>query len=467
MMWLPGKTYYFVFAILALLLFHPDNATACSCGYSDPCNAFASASIVFIGQVIEGSEKVEIQGKTDRSASHVAGKVRFTVEEVFKGALSSEVMISVSSNLNTSCGPYALIQGQKYVVYAYGDLPKLSTGVCTRTSRIVDATEDLQFLRNLPAEGTGGRLSGRLWADENKSRTTPLSNVTVIVRDAENNSIKAVTDSKGDFELTNLKPGKYTVEPVFPKYYISRPSKTEVIISDRGCTNVAFEAKLDGRITGRAFDVNNRPVSLMLILESTDPLSKSSHILGHSYEYKNGKFEITGIPPGSYYLFYKLYSEDWKNDQKYYYPGVRKPEEAKEIKVELGQQLEGIDFQVPPEFTAQVVEGVVVWPDGSPAAKVEVMLLCYENPKPNGYMLESGPPHTTTDEHGRFRLPGFKGMSYWVEARGRRKELNQEKVIELHSPARQLIIEKDLSDVKVVLSEKGGSGGCGDSLKRK
>src|SRR5688572_23533652 len=161
------KHYFLAFVVVALSLFHPANATACPCAYSKPCDAFAEASAVFIGQVMEGSEKVKREDKTDGSASYVAGLVRFTVEEAFKGRVGAEVSISVLTGLEYSCGPlYGLVQGQKYVVYAYGDLAKLSTGVCTRTSRLANATEDLQFLRNLPAEGTGGRLSGRLWADE-------------------------------------------------------------------------------------------------------------------------------------------------------------------------------------------------------------------------------------------------------------------------------------------------------------
>jgi hypothetical protein len=174
------------------------------------------------------------------------------------------------------------------------------------------------------------------------------------------------------------------------------------------------------------------------------------------------------VPPGNYWLSYELQSEGWKNKQRYYYPGVWKREEAKEIQLRLGQQLEGIDFQVPPEYQARTIEGFVVWPDGSPAAKVDLMLLCPANPRPDGFVLEFGPPHVRTDEHGRFRLTGFKGMSYWIEARGSRKGVNQERAEELHSPARQVLLEEDLLNVKVVLSEKGSTGsGCGAALKRR
>jgi hypothetical protein len=132
----------------------------------------------------------------------------------------------------------------------------------------------------------------------------------------------------------------------------------------------------------------------------------------------------------------------------------------------LGQKVDAYDFQVPSEFTAQMVEGFVVWPDGSPAQHVEVLLLCPANPEPDGYVLDYAPPHAVTDEQGRFRLSGFKGMSYWLEARGSKRTPKQVKAVAMHSAARKLILKNDLQNLKVVLSEEGSFGGCGDSVKR-
>ena len=216
------KAYLVALFIVAIFLFQPLKANACVCENGAPCTSFADSSAVFIGKVIQGSETVDIRQETPNTKTYVAGIVRFTVEETFKGTLGAEVRVSVASNIGTSCGPYALAQGEKYLVYAYGDSANLSTGVCTRTTKLAKANEDLEFLRNLPPAGSGGRLAGSIWADTGERRTTPLSGVTVIIRNVETQAIQqVVTNKEGIFELTNLKAGKYVVEPVFPKYYES------------------------------------------------------------------------------------------------------------------------------------------------------------------------------------------------------------------------------------------------------
>jgi hypothetical protein len=460
------KSYFLILSIIALFLFQPLKANACTCAYFPPCEAFGASTAVFIGRVIEGSEKVEIKQNSDASVINVAGNVRLEVLETFKGKLATEVTLSVASNINTSCGPYALTQGQIYLIYAYEDSAGLSTGVCTRTTILTSANEDLQFLRNLPAEGSGGRLIGRIWVSKSDPSITPLDGVTVLIQNGESQPFKVITDKEGKFELTGLKAGKYKVELIFPKFYESERSRQEITITDRGCTSIGFEAKLNGRVTGRAFDVNKRPATMMLILESINSQTRGMSIAGFSDKSRDGQFEITGIAPGKYILYYELQAEDSQNRQKYFYPGVRKQEEATVITVNLGQKLEGFDFQIPPEFVAQSVEGVASWSDGSPAAKVDIMLLCPKNPQSGGNVLEFAPEYATTDEQGRFNLQGFKGISYWIEARGKRTSPSQQGSQALHSPSRQLMIQEDMKDVKLVLSEQGFSAGCRESLKR-
>lgn len=459
------KSLFLLFSVIILILFQPLKASACVCSIQKPCAAFGGSTAIFIGKVIEGSEKVEIPHKSDASEIHVAGNVRFVVMETFKGKLADEVNISIESNINTSCGPYAVTQGQTYLIYAYGEPGNLSTGVCTRTTIITKADEDLQFLRNLPAEGSGGTISGRIRADTGEPRTAPLAGVTVTIQNAETQPVKVVTDKEGYFELTGLKAGKYIVQPVLPKFYETERSRREVTVTDRGCTITGFEAKLNGRVSGRAFDINQRPADTMLILESVDPQNKRMPTLGYSYASKNGQFEITGVPPGKYVLYYELQAEDSENRQKYFYPSVKKQEEATIINIALGKSLEGIDFQIPAEFVAQSVEGIVVWPDGSPAAGVMVMLLCPQNPQPGKHVLEFAPPYDIADKQGRFKLQGFKGISYWIEARGQQTSSTKKEPESVHSPTRQFIIQQDMKDLKLILSEQGLGGDCGDSFK--
>lgn len=87
-----------------------------------------------------------------------------------KGVVANETTIEIASMNGTSCGPYGLKRGERYIVYAYSnkkDETTLYSGVCTRTAPVISsyAKEDLDFLRNLPPAGAGGNLRGRIWAD--------------------------------------------------------------------------------------------------------------------------------------------------------------------------------------------------------------------------------------------------------------------------------------------------------------
>jgi hypothetical protein len=257
------KAYTLIFSIVTILFLLPTRADACRCANLPPCQAFTGASAVFIGRMIEGSEKVEMNYSADSKISYEAGTVRFAIEEIFKGSIGAEVRISVISAKNTSCSPYGLIRGEKYLVYAYGPLAEWFTTGCSRTRLITTADEDFQFLHNLPEQGTGGRLYGRVTANKNDMGLTPLAGVHIIVKGADNESIKAITNSQGEFELDNLKPGKYQVKPLWPEHYSSDHSKQEVTISDRGCTEVWFVAN----ITAPNKRMQRRPRSEFVIVD--------------------------------------------------------------------------------------------------------------------------------------------------------------------------------------------------------
>ena len=454
----------FTFLTTLFLLVLPKPAFSCSCAQRSPCEAFGSATAVFVARMVSGTEKVE---RTDSNGgrSIKAGTVRFDVEETFKGVIGTEVYLSVSSNKGTSCGPYGLIRGERYLIYAFGSPEKMSTGACTRTNLVPNADEDMTFLRQLPETGSGGRLYGSVWADKKDGHATSLTGVTLIVRGDGGQEFKPRTNDQGEFELAHLKPGKYEVEVVWPEHYESDRSTEEVTVSDRGCTAVGFEGKLNGHLRGTVFDSHRRPASVMLHLLPFDSSDELRAITGFSHQ--DGSFNIRGIPPGRYLLFFALLSDGWKNNQKYFYPGVKARAEASVIKIGLGEDISDYDFQLPLEYSVQTVEGFVVWPDGSPAAEVEVMLLCPQSPLPQGLNVEFGPPRTRTDERGIFRLQGFKGHSYSIEARAEKAAPSGLTRSELHSPSQQLLLKEDLRNVKLVISEKGFTGGCSEKKSEK
>ena len=270
----------------------PSATYACSCATGDPPFEFNRAKAVFIGQMLDGTETLSM--KDGKSHSIEAGAVRFTVEEVFKGGVANETTIEIASMSGTSCGPYGLKRGERYIVYAYGnekDEKTLYSGVCTRTGLVSSnyAKEDLDFLRNLPPAGTGGNLRGRIRADLRAGGATPLPNVKVNIRSADNQVITVTTDKEGEFEVKQLNPGKYRVAPEFPENYTSNREFEEVTVNDRGTAGVRFEAYLNGRVLGRIVDKDGRGFnSIFLTL-----VGSGKTVYGHSTG-DDGGFKVEG-----------------------------------------------------------------------------------------------------------------------------------------------------------------------------
>src|SRR5262249_5726409 len=144
--------------------------------------------------------------------------------------------------------------------------------------------------------------------------------------------------------------------------------------------------------------------------------------------------------------------------RNFYYPGTFKREEAEIIKVELGARIEGLEFLLPEEYKVRTVEGQVVWKDGTPVADAEVMLLCPESSKQDGFIVEFRPTAAHTDEQGRFRLEGFTGEVYWLEARGPIKWDDGGKPTGLRSPSKKITLNESLKDVRLALSEQDSFG---------
>ena len=114
---------------------------ACSCLPSpSPKEAFAKADSVFSGAV------ESIQQHEDRP---FLVNVTLRVLQSWKGTNAETLIVSTASD-EAMCG-YSFRKGEQYLVYGVyrasaTNKATVATGLCGRTSRLVDATEDLRFL---------------------------------------------------------------------------------------------------------------------------------------------------------------------------------------------------------------------------------------------------------------------------------------------------------------------------------
>lgn len=129
-----------VFLALAFIFLFAGNSYACSCLMSDAPvktqvkTAKTGAVSVFSGEVLEITPSVDQMSVT----------VRIKVESIWKGARSSEKVITTARD-SAACG-FTFTVGQKYLIYTHGGVQSESVSNCSRTSQLSGAKKDIAYL---------------------------------------------------------------------------------------------------------------------------------------------------------------------------------------------------------------------------------------------------------------------------------------------------------------------------------
>lgn len=142
------KIFLFLFIVGSLLVVSTAIVNACSCIQpAPPQESLEQSTAVFAGRVIDIDATT---GIVVSSADPV--KVIFEVSKIWKGP-DYKTLILTTARDGASCG-YSFKENEEYIVYAYGEEDKLSTGICSRTNLLTSAQEDLQELGagNLPTD---------------------------------------------------------------------------------------------------------------------------------------------------------------------------------------------------------------------------------------------------------------------------------------------------------------------------
>ena len=440
-----------------------NEASACSCVPLRPvCEGVGSASAVFVGRVVGGAEQKTADDGKGNKVKYDVGTIHFAVEEVFSGVIGSKVDIR-SGTGGGDCG-YWFKRGERYIVYAYGDAKKgYGTNICTRTRPVAQAAEDLSYLRQLPPKGTGGRLYGIVAkpsydkeADGTERKPEGLPGITVTAKNGRGKKLTAVTDAEGNYEFNALEPGEYEVQADLPDYYYrDQYSVRELHINDRGCGIEHFAAVVDGRVSGRVVDAEGKAVKRLevgLVSADVEEVYRPFRERGTAYTDDEGRFEIERMPPGRYLLGVNLGNSP-SSEHPYprtYYPGVPGRNEAAVIEIGLGQKQSVRELRLPPRIVERRVQGVVIWPDGTPAAGADVHMTHINRP---GFTVNGWPK---ADAQGRFTLTGLDGQTYFVHAHAPKypgKPYHESG--QTHAEPPQVTLNEDAFGLKLVLTSDG------------
>lgn len=185
--------------------------------------------------ILDGENKLTVR-------QHVA----FRVDEAFRGV--SEKLVNVVSG-GDLCG-YPFTKGHKYLVYGRR-LPsgEVYVSISSSTRWEKDAAADLKYLRGLATAPNGATVYGtvfRYTSPENPRIMAVRRGVPEVGHKVEiqgpSQNYEVVVDSLGNFRLSGLPPGRYTVSlNADGEVHTSPPAKsTTVDLADKGCARFGF-----------------------------------------------------------------------------------------------------------------------------------------------------------------------------------------------------------------------------------
>jgi hypothetical protein len=392
--------------LVAVLAAGVPDAEGCSCARQGPaCEDYWSTAVVFRGRV-ESIGPVQTADETLEKFR----TIRFTVLESFKGVSVSSVEVRTAVG-GATCG-YRFAGGREYLVYAAVDASgALATSVCTRTRPVAKAQADLDHARGIATGGVPlGRIGGRVVLQTRdlvtgRNRARPIREAAVTIRGGEF-SAPARTNPAGEFAVTGLDPGPYTVGLELDGSFRVEIAPDPVVLRDpRACAAIEAKVYPDGRVSGRVLDSNREPVrgiTVDLTVPDTPRLESSGYGPNRlrAVTLDDGTYELTGVPPGRFVL--GISAGESGGDLAAYYPGVLHRFDAVTVVVPAGGRVSLDDLEIPASVPLQEISGVVFDTGQTPVEGARVYL---RGPAERDFILTEA---VVTDASGRFTIAAIE-----------------------------------------------------------
>lgn len=431
---------YFLFSFLFVYAFLGTSQTtrACSCGPRPTVlDSYDRSDVVIIVRAIS-VEKAE-----DTNERHYVDGVRsatMVVERVFKGNLKvrDELVFGQGGGADCIWTFDEKSIGRQFLFYLntpdkLSDLPYLPSkdpGLwfafgCGRSTGLGGATDDLLYLENMARVRGKTRISGTIGGWQNPDLNVEGKRIKII---GPKKTYSAKTDKEGVFEIYDLPPGKYLVEPETPSgwkidpYWIryspsvvrndyeeaelKSPKQVAIILEPKKHAGVDIVFAIDNVIRGKVLDPKGKPMDRVCVYLLAPGQQEGWG--SHGCTDEKGRFEITSIPQGQYVL---VANQDGKLSdrepfQRLYYPNVSEREQAAVITIGPGDTINDINIVVPKLAETITIEGVLRYSDGKPVPGEWINFKATSTDK-----NISGDVSEQTDSAGRFSLKVLKGLN--------------------------------------------------------
>jgi hypothetical protein len=392
---------------------------ACSCGpMRAACAAYWQLDAMFVGTV------VAIEPAPAGAPGSMA--VRFTVDQRGRGITGDSAVLYVTPQNGGNCG-YTFRVGETYVVRAHaGTGGLLTTSMCSGTRLASQAADDIAFLREVTRAPRGGRVFGQVRLVEDYGLMPegadrgPVGGARIRLTGARTTR-EIVTGADGMFDIRDLPAGAYQLAfmpppgvglpgPPLPREERVSPGPWPLtLINPSECAETTFRVRTDSQLTGRLLAPDGSPaaderVDLVAVAQASSVGREIPHVSARTDS--DGRYTFAFVAPGQYLIGINLANPPaaTRVDRRAYYPGSADVAGATAVTViGRGARVELAPFRLPTPASERVIQGVVLWPDGRPAAGATVTLL--------GATSE----HMTTED-GRFRYILPYGGQYVITA---------------------------------------------------
>lgn len=418
----------------ALILAAAKTATACSCAPRPTVlDELERSDEVVIVRAVSVEKFQESEG---RNYPYGVKSTTMVVEKVFKGKFKVRDEIVFGQGSGADCiwtfGENSV--GHQFLLYLIRP-EKLShpfpneaglwfAFTCGRSNGLSAATEDLLYLENESKLRGRTRISGIVTAGSIYPDLDVEGKKIKII--GPNNTYQTKTNKDGIFEIYDLPPGKYFIEPETPagwkvdpnwfRYSASiigsenrelerSPKQLALMLEPKRHASVYIGLTIDNYVRGRVLDPTGRAMHNVCVYLLRAGQTRLGPL---DYTDEQGRFEIKEVPQGQYVL---VANQDGKPSShepfpKIFYPNVTELERAVVINIGPGESVENLDIVIPKLEETVTVAGVLRYSDGKPVVEQRVKFqVTIPNEKVHGNVNEQ------TDKAGRFSLTILKGLT--------------------------------------------------------
>lgn len=361
--------FFILGAMVALLA---SSASACSCGGGGgpACQEAWSqwVSAIFLGRVTKIETGFSEKITPDSTIVLSMKRVTIQIEEGYRGVSGATADVLTASD-EGACG-YSFKSGERYLIFAYGDVKALHVSMCSATRPAQWAEEDIAYMRSLPTRDETARVYGNFKRytfdpkfvpnfqpsimdhyrppEEEYRAMAPMTGSVVKVK-ATDGSHEALVDKDGKWEVSGLPAGPYSIAVDLPENLIlDRDLGLKGELAPKGCSRVFMRTRSNGHLRGHIRidpPLSSYYLSHVGIFRADELRIDLLRPFGEMFPKPNGDFDLGPLPPGRYYLAVLL---DNKNLDvaAVFYPGEANLAKASVIELGDGETKSDLDFSI-------------------------------------------------------------------------------------------------------------------------